>query len=341
MGRFGFPTDRAVGSKVGGFIGNTPSVVSGVFGLRSQYKYADMWPKAIADLYEFASFTFTNGTQTGSEGPSLQNLLDAYDTNENPWLENTEFFNVSDGVQLWTVPSDGTYRIKAFGARMFPNRPQGAVIQADVNLIMGDLLYILVGQEGSLASGQPGSGGATWVTKVDPNGDDVSFSSQKLLPILVAGGAGNGNGVTSTSGGGTAGGIDGNGGAQVSWSGSGGGWFTKGADASSGAAKGGGAFINGGIGGEGNSAAGRTESRGGFGGGGGSSATSVQGGGGYSGGGNGGGGSFIIDGATNVATSDGNWTITGNEPHTAYSGSAANLNEYSNDHGKVQITFLG
>lgn len=331
----------------GGIIGpeNIPSLqsASGMWTLdnASEYIKDDLWPKAIAALYVFTSFTFTNGTQTGSEGPSLQNLLDAYDTNENPWLENTEFFNTNNGIQLWTVPTDGTYRIKAFGARMFPNREQGAVIQADVSLISGDVLYILVGQEGSLGNSQPGAGGGTWVTKVDPNGDDVSFSNQKLLPVIVAGGAGNGNGVTSTSGGGTAGGINGNGGNPVSWSGSGGGWFTRGADAISGAAKGGEAFIDGGIGGEGNSAStGRIENRGGFGGGGGSSGTVVQGGGGYSGGGNGGGGSFIIEGATNVATSDGNWTITGNEPHAVYSGSATNLNEYNDGHGKVEITFL-
>jgi hypothetical protein len=36
-----------------------------------------IWPVYI---YDFESFTFTNGTQTGTTGPSLANLLSEYDT---------------------------------------------------------------------------------------------------------------------------------------------------------------------------------------------------------------------------------------------------------------------
>jgi len=71
------------------------------------------------------------------------------------------------------------------------------------------------------------------------------------------------------------------------------------------------------------------------------------GGGGYTGGsghtsnaGGFGGGCFIVEYAIAPATSNGNWSTNGNEPHNVYQGSVANLGEVSSSHGKVIITRL-
>lgn len=333
MSKFGFPEDRGIGNRVGGFIGNTPSVVSGIFGLRSQYKYADIWPPvSTLGLYNFTSFTFTNGTQTGRFGPSLSNLLSAYDTNENPWLNDTEFFSSDDGIQLWTVPATGTYRIEAFGAGTdHVSNQRGARLRGDFSLEEGDVIRILVGQQGT--NFRCGSGG-TFVVKNtvgNPTTNDI---------LVIAGGNGgysttnhaimqgttsnNGqNSVTSsgTSAGGTNGGGGGQGGSCFAQSGagfSGNGLGCDGAVAQS--------FLNGGVGAVSGNA---VNGEGGFGGGGTGRDNSnwrIGGGGGYSGGasagnnsGNAGGGGGSFNSGTNQDNESG-----------AHAG-----------HGKVEITFLG
>lgn len=98
-------------------------------------------------------------------GPSLAALLDNYDTVENAWLVNTEFFNATDGVQLWTVPKDGTYRIIAYGAQggkagvAAGSGGLGAKIEGDFDLEAGTKLRIVVGQMGGISTGQSGGGG--------------------------------------------------------------------------------------------------------------------------------------------------------------------------------------
>lgn len=257
-------------------------------------------------LYDFASFTFTNGTQTGRFGPSLQNLLSSYNTVENDWLLQSEFFSVTDGIQFWSVPADGEYTFTAIGAAGGSSYTNyggglagfGARMITTLSLEKGQVLKILVGQRGGNGNipnnscGQDGGGGGgTFVTDINNN------------PLLVAGGGGgsgnhtrdtnglrhapnsqSGNaGSGSTSG---AGGTSGNGGQVQSGScvqggASGAGFFGNGlGNGHSDVAR---SFINGGNGGPGGFAAG------GFGGGGGGGTNyAAGGGGGYSGGGGGG-----------------------------------------------------
>jgi hypothetical protein len=269
---------------------------------------------------------------------------------------------VTQGIQEWTVPLAGTYRIKTYGASSKNNTNivgEGAIMQADFNLSINQKLYIAVGQR-SVHNGtnawQGGAGGTFVAT-----GNSLTSST----PLIVSGGGGSSNlsgfikrANTGTSGkdGSSAGGTNGNqaaGGGQNQDPSGGGAAGFYGNGAPKGDLRGGGpyagaaSFINGAAGGEFLTSYDINSLHGGFGGGGPGGWNGDGGGGGYSGGGNGytsqtsagGGGSFISSIATNVYTSDGTFTRTGSEPTTAYSGSVANLGTWWNGiQGKVEIT---
>ena len=119
-------------------------------------------------LYSFSSHTFTNCVSTGYTGPTLANCKSSYDTS---WEDDTDLFNVeTQGIQLWTVPADGTYRIVAKGAaggtNGFGRGGYGASLTVDVSLTKGLVLAIVVGQKGTgnssssnYSSGTGGGGG--------------------------------------------------------------------------------------------------------------------------------------------------------------------------------------
>jgi hypothetical protein len=283
---------------------------------------------SVSSLYNFTTATFTSGGNDGHLGPSLtqaRNGLSGPETNE--WKNNTEFFNTTDGIQLWTVPADGTYRIEAWGSQGGDdgnaNRGGlGARMRGDFQLTQGEIVRILVGQRGG--GGGSGAGGGTYVFK---NASDA-------LPLIVAGGGGGwgssanftSGGTTGTSGltgsgGSFAGGSNGNGGVTSTdsgWGGAGAGWLTNGTD---GGIYGGLAFAprNGAAGGnifQVGGDFGCLGGYGGFGGGGGGGCNGGGGGGGYSGGGTSGGGGGSFNGGTNqsnsagVRTGNGQVTIT-------------------------------
>ena len=303
-------------------------------------------------------YTFTNAGATGPTGPTQAQITTAYQSTN---LAGQVTIN-TQGIQEWVVPSTGQYEIEAWGAKgggsFFPGNTFadlyragfGAKIKAVVNLTQGDVIKVLVGQQGTDGTNSGyragGGGGGTFVVK-------------DQTPILIAGGGGSsgsggGNGgeylnglkeanlgVNGRSGeiAGTytseigVGGINGQEGNTTTtpWNGFGGAGFFPDANSSDGTKS----FLNGG---DGLTNPGGT---GGFGGGGSSKAFGGAGGGGYSGGGSngrhapgGGGGSFIISSATNVHTSNGNF-----ESLTTFNGSSiTNLNSFNNAHGRVTIT---
>ena len=256
----------------------------------------------------FTSHTFTNAGATGISGPTLSAVRTAYssaawtqDTTNN-WLNMTS----NNGIQLWTVPKTGNYKIQAVGAGVPYNSAYTLNgmsdyqkgMDATINTILtkGEVIRILVGQMPavySFSSNMSGAGGTFIVRGTQ-------------TPLIVAGGGGGhgshvaiitsnatvnntgqtGIGNNSTYPGG-AGGSDGAGGfAGInSYCGGGGGLTGNGSNGTLTVSIGGTSFINGGLGGT--SADGW--SNGGFGGGGGAaSGGGGGGGGGYSGGGGGG-----------------------------------------------------
>jgi hypothetical protein len=204
-------------------------------------------------LYPFSEHIFTNAGAEGKDGPSLAECQAAYAPEA--WVLDPAFFNMStNGIQEWTVPSTGDYRIEVAGAQggyhAYTVDPEdgglGAIVQGDFELVEGQVLYILVGQEGEASqeggsfnedNAAPGGGGGSFVW--DPDADPA-------LPMMAAGGGGagaspggyalkdatvavNGNPTQGLSNGG----LDGNGGRQNNgscswWAGAGAGWLTNG-----------------------------------------------------------------------------------------------------------------
>jgi len=273
-------------------------------------------PTADAALYSFANHTFTNCSATGNTGPSQASCRSAYSTT---WDDSDSNYTVVNGIQRWTAPASGTYRIKALGATgggvAGGFYGYGASIQGDFTLTQGEVLKVLVGQQGLAVSGYgQGGGGGSFVTRSDnsalviaggggsmSNGGGEAGSSRTARecgdaslvttgkPGCAWAGYGDAVGAAGTSGG--AGGA-----VSSSWNGYPGSGFL--ADASIGGAK---SWTNGSLGGNLTS-----YGLGGFGGGGSGGMYGGSGGGGYSGGGassrhaHGGGGGSFNSGANKV-----------------------------------------
>lgn len=342
-----YPTNQAVKY----YTNSTP--LSGLTSGNTYYlkKTSTAFSDTAAPLYNFTTLTFTTGGTTGRNGPALSTLVSAYNTAGATWATNTAYFNQGSyqGYQDWTVPVNGTYEFNVKGAPGKAGRAAGgggAIVQGRVDLTRGEIITIAVGQRGENPGNNdawPASSGATFVVRKSGN-----------VPLFVAGG---GSASSNTTGGRNAvltnngdnanatAGAGGNGAPGATAGGGGGGFLTAGGNSSYGG--GGGGFNNGLVGGSG---AGSSSGHGGFGGGAGSDGQAYGapgGAGGYSGGagGNaqgtapgGGGGSFIVTGATNVATSTGQYNGS-----SSFGGATiTNIGAYNtgNNEGEVVVTLL-
>ncbi len=181
-----------------------------------------------AALYPFTDATFTPGGALNKTGPTLtQAITGLTGTGVSAWKYDTNFFNTSSGIQLWTVPVTGSYRIETWGARGsnsggWANAAggYGSRMRGDFTLTSGAVIKILVGQTGGDYYG--GGGGMTAV------------ATSTNTPLIVSGG---GNTISpwgyavyhaptttsGTSGGYSAGGTNGYGGASGNgvWGGAG------------------------------------------------------------------------------------------------------------------------
>ncbi|XP_068705713.1 uncharacterized protein [Montipora foliosa] len=134
------------------------------------------------------SAVFTTLGATGRLGPTS---LGSFYRNKDHEGQVT----VVSGIQRWTVPYTGDYRIKAIGAAggydIQPNsqqyRGRGARMIGTFSLIKGETIQILVGQEGGINyySQASGGGGGTFAVR----GTNTS--------LIVAGGGGGVESVTS------------------------------------------------------------------------------------------------------------------------------------------------
>ena len=132
----------------------------------------------------FTSFTFNTGGNVGPNGPTLEVLKSSYNTSTYPWLGSTTYFNATGGIQLWTVPRTGTYRIVAAGAKGADDEGAigglGAIMQGDFSLVANQKIKIAVGQTST-------SGGGTFVVR-----NTVGVASTSDI-LVIAGGGGVGN----------------------------------------------------------------------------------------------------------------------------------------------------
>lgn len=144
---------------------------------------------AEAALYSFSTHTFTPCSTTGNSGPTLAACQSSYSATT--WKSDTSLFNVTSGIQLWTVPATGTYRITVAGGSGGAGVQaggKGATISGEFNFTQGTILKILVGQSGaSFASASGGGGGGTFVV------------SNSNTPIIIAGGGGGGGGNANST----------------------------------------------------------------------------------------------------------------------------------------------
>ncbi len=272
------------------------------------------------------SWTFTQCSATGRSGPSQSQCNTAY---------GPGVVTVTSGVQFWTVPATGTYRITANGAQGGNGGGRtgglGASMRGDFTLTAGSVIKILVGQQGgnrvgSSANDAGAGGGGSFVTLNDntplivAGGGGGAGSTQNGLPGatgLNGTGSGFSSGQGGVNGGGGGGGQNGTAGTQstpggngssCSYGAGGGGFYTNGGENCSGSAPNikGLSFLSGGLGGPADT--GRSGVEGGFGGGAGVGHRAA-GGGGWSGGGGdgdsygGGGGGSFNNGSNPVNTS--------------------------------------
>ena len=136
-------------------------------------------------LYNLAFHAvFTNLGANGSHGPSASG---------SPYAGQDHYrqVTITNGIQQWTVPYTGYYRIEAIGATggcdyWYPNifscGGTGAKLIGEFRLNMSEVIQVLVGQEGgsNIKAWGSGGGGGTFV---------VSGNS---TPLIIAGGGGGG-----------------------------------------------------------------------------------------------------------------------------------------------------
>ena len=119
-------------------------------------------------IFAQTSLNFTNCGQSGKTGPNQSQVNSEYSGTSLAGLVTINTL----GIQEWTVPTTGTYTIEASGAQAgnatsHSNYPggKGAVMQGDFDLSAGQVIYILVGQQGGTYSSCSAGGGGTFVVK--------------------------------------------------------------------------------------------------------------------------------------------------------------------------------
>ena len=157
-------------------------------------------------LYSFTSATFTPGGATFRTGPTLAQAVSGLTgTGVDAWKNNTTYFNTSNGIQLWKVPATGVYTIDCYGAQggrdgyYSVSGGLGARIKGSFSLTEGQILRLVVGQQGQNDQGNNWGGGGG-------GGTFVWIDGQTTNPLIAAGGGGTGGtGGNATQAGGQTG----------------------------------------------------------------------------------------------------------------------------------------
>ena len=124
---------------------------------------------------------FTNLGKIGSDGP--KSIGSHYKDQDHDGQ-----VTVSSGIQVWTVPRTGEYRIEAIGASggysedsFIKTGGRGARMIGNFNLTKDEIIHVLVGQKGEKGnknSKTAGGGGGTFVVR------------ENNKPLIIAGGGG-------------------------------------------------------------------------------------------------------------------------------------------------------
>lgn len=155
-------------------------------------------------------------------------------------VDDYKDFGYTGGVQSYTVPADGVYKLEVWGAQGGKSGGYGGYSYGYKRLSAGNTIYVVVGGYGGKYGGYNGGGnsttggcsdcaggggGATHIATTN-RGTLSSYNSYRSEVLIVAGGGGgtSESGIAGGTGGGTNGG-DAKGG--CSWSSSG--YYTKGA----------------------------------------------------------------------------------------------------------------
>ena len=253
--------------------------------VEQKYQKSQSFNNATVLNKSVTTLTFTNASAVGKDGPT-QNQIDA--AYSGTALEGKVTIN-TQGIQEWTVPVATTYTIDAYGAEGGGTHPgQGAQMKGEFDLDKGDVIKIVVGQQGIQEDGYTrnnrragGGGGGTFVIK-------TPYNNTASILVIAGGGGGSGtdddgniaDGVIETSNANTGG--DGEGGPDAGEGNSGAGFSGNGVIGKHNQGVVSHSFVNNAVGGTG--ADGGGSGYGGFGGGGGDGYADGGGGGGYSGG---------------------------------------------------------
>lgn len=143
---------------------------------------------AIEPAFAATTYSFTNATATGRNGPTQAQVNTAYTSTTLAGAVTVS----PQGIQSWTVPVTGKYSISIAGAGGGGNTAgKGAVLYGEFTLTQGVVLKILVGQLGTASSNYSGGGGG---------GSFVWNAASTTEPLIAAGGGGGDGGGTSYAG---------------------------------------------------------------------------------------------------------------------------------------------
>ena len=139
----------------------------------------------VINLYNFTSFTFRCGTPTN---PTVLPTLSIY-SSVYPGYNTSYALTITNGIQYWTVPCSGNYTLIAAGAcggnvnfNGTYNGGLGCLISTTINLVIGQILIILIGQKGATSGTSGSGGGGTFIA--------LGTTLSSAVPILIAGGGG-------------------------------------------------------------------------------------------------------------------------------------------------------
>ena len=132
-------------------------------------------------------FVFTSAGKTGKDGPTSAEVNASYVGTP---LEG-KVTMTTQGIQQWTVPETGVYSIDVAGAQGGWGHGQsskpgyGARMIGKFNLILGEVLNIVVGQQGISGGNYDGGGGG---------GGSFVWITGASNPLIIGGGGGGGAG---------------------------------------------------------------------------------------------------------------------------------------------------